>query len=190
MRLSRSQLKGVSDVAPCQDSGNLQYGAYQTRARFRVPGRRSFRKNQRTISHGIATHGQYEILIQDREDRQGIEVKGEADHVCELLIHMQESLLDAIIVSLLPTDDSEPLVVANLELPGGAKEKLDRVRSSVVPTLKNHHRLKIINPDLLESAEIEFSRHPEDGNGPGKEASQGSDFGPFDQRRHESGLST
>ena len=110
-------------------------------------------------------HGKYEVLIQDREDRQGIEVKGEADHVCEVLIHMQESLLDAIIVSFLPTDHSEPLVIANLELPGGAKEKLDRVRSSVVPTLKNHHKLKIINPDLLESAEIEFCRHPEDGMG-------------------------
>jgi hypothetical protein len=108
-------------------------------------------------------YGQYEVLIQDREDRQGIEVQGEADHVCEVLIHMQESLLDAIIVSFLPTDHSEPLVIANLELPGGAKEKLDRVRSSVVPTLKNHHRLKIINPDLLESAEIEFCRHPEAG---------------------------
>ena len=110
-------------------------------------------------------HGKYEVLIQDREDRQGIEVKGEADHVCELLIRMQESLLDAIIVGFLPTDDSEPLVIANLELPGGAKEQLDRVRSTVVPTLKNHHRLKIINPDLLETAEIEFSRHPEDGVG-------------------------
>ncbi|MGA3116017.1 MAG: DUF402 domain-containing protein [Syntrophobacteraceae bacterium] len=110
-------------------------------------------------------HGKYEILIQDREDRQGIEVKGEADHVCELLIRLQETLLDAIIVGFLPTDDSEPLVVANLELPGGAKEQLDRVRSSVVPTLKNHHRLKIVNPDLLEPAEIEFSRHPEDGTG-------------------------
>ena len=109
--------------------------------------------------------GQYEVLIQDREDRQGIEVKGEADHVCEVLIHMQESLLDAIIVSLLPTDHSEPLVIANLELPGWAKEKLDRVRSSVVPTLKNHHRLKIVDPDLLESAEIEFCRHPEDAMG-------------------------
>jgi hypothetical protein len=113
----------------------------------------------------LPDHGKYEVLILDREDRQGIEVKGEADHVCEVLIHMQESLLDAIIVSFLPTDHSEPLVIANLELPGGAKEKLDRVRSSVVPTLKNHHRLKIINPDLLESAEIEFCRHPEDANG-------------------------
>ena len=117
------------------------------------------------IRMAFPTHGRYEILIQDREDRQGIEVKGEADHVCELLVHMQESLLDAIIVGFLPTDDSEPLAVANLELPGGAKEKLDRVRSSVVPTLRNHHRLKIINPDLLESAEMEFCRHPEEGMG-------------------------
>ncbi len=107
-------------------------------------------------------HVKYEILIQDREDRQGIEVKGEADHVCELLIRMQETLLDAIIVGFLPTDDSEPSVIANLELPGGAKVQLDLVRSAVVPTLKNHHRLKIINPDLLETAEIEFSGHPED----------------------------
>lgn len=51
---------------------------------------------------------------------------------------------------------------ANLELPGGAKEKLDRIRSTVVPTLRNHHRLKIIDPDLLESAEAEVSRRPED----------------------------
>ena len=122
-------------------------------------------KIRERIHMELPNHGKYEILIQDREDRQGIEVQGEADHVCELLLHMQESLLDAIIVSFLPTDHSEPLVVANLELPGGAKERLDRVRSSVVPTLKNHHRLKIINPDLLESAEIEFCRHPEDAMG-------------------------
>ncbi|MGA2400777.1 MAG: DUF402 domain-containing protein [Syntrophobacteraceae bacterium] len=105
--------------------------------------------------------GKYEILIRDREDLQGIEVRGEADHLCELLIHMQKSLLDAVIVSFLPTDDSEPVVIANLELPGGAKERLDQIRAGVVPTLKNHHRLKIIAPELLESAETEFARHPE-----------------------------
>ncbi len=103
----------------------------------------------------------YEILIQNREDLQGIEVRGEADHVCEWLIHMQESLLDAIIVGFAPSDDGEPSVIADVELPGGAKEKLDRIRSNVVPTLKNHHRLKIIDSELLESAEMEFSRHPE-----------------------------
>lgn len=106
-------------------------------------------------------HGKHEILIHDRADLQGIEVKGEADHVCGLLIHIQESLLDAIIVSILPTEDSDPRVIANLELPGGAKEKLDLIRSGVIPTIKNHHRLKIINSELLESAELELSLHPE-----------------------------
>ena len=43
---------------------------------------------------------------------------------------MQQSLLDVVIVSFLPTDDREPVVIANLELPGGAKEKLDRIRSA------------------------------------------------------------
>lgn len=122
-------------------------------------------KIRERIHMELPGHGQYEVLIQDREDRQGIELKGEADRVCEVLIHIQEALLDAIIVGFVPTDHSEPLVIANLELPGGAKAELDRLRSSVIPTLRNHHRLKIINPDLLESAEIEFRRHPEDAVG-------------------------
>jgi hypothetical protein len=74
---------------------------------------------------------------------------------------MQQSLLDVIIVSFLPTDDREPIVVANLELPGAAKEKLDRIRSGVLPTLRNHHRLRIINSNLIESAEAELARCPE-----------------------------
>ncbi|MDR3553188.1 MAG: DUF402 domain-containing protein [Syntrophobacteraceae bacterium] len=104
----------------------------------------------------------YEILVRDRDDLQGIEARGEADHVCKLLVRLQELLLDAVIVSILPSDDSEPLVVANLELPGGAKEKLDAFRSAVVPTLRNHHRLKIIAPEQLEAAEAEFYRRPDD----------------------------
>jgi hypothetical protein len=105
--------------------------------------------------------GEYEILIHDREGLQGIELSGEADHLCELLTLMQQSLLDAVLLNLLPAGDSEPVVIANVELPGAAKEKLDRIRSEVLPTLRNHHRLKIINPNLLESAEAEFARYPE-----------------------------
>lgn len=109
----------------------------------------------------FSDHVEHDILIQDRADLQGIEIRGEADHLCELLTLMQQSLLDAVIVSLTPTDDSEPAVVANLELPGMSKEKLDVIRSEVLPTLKNHHRLKIINPNLLESVEAEFGRRPD-----------------------------
>ncbi len=104
----------------------------------------------------------YDILVRDRQDMQGIEARGEADHICRLLTLLRELLLDAIIVGILPTDDSDPVVIANLELPGGAKEKLDRIRASVVPTLRNHHRLKIIDADLLDSAEDEVSRRPEE----------------------------
>jgi hypothetical protein len=111
-----------------------------------------------------ADSGEPEILIQDRGDLQGIEIRGEADHLCELLTLMQQTFLDAVIVSCLPTEDSEPIVVANLELPGTSKERLDLLRSRVLPTLKNHHRLKIINPGLLESAEAEFAKHPEHGS--------------------------
>ena len=116
----------------------------------------SLRERFRT---GLPEHAEdYDILVRDRADLQGIEARGEADHVCRLLTLLQETLLDAMIVSILPTDENEPLVVANLELPGGAKQKLDAIRSKVVPTLGNHHRLKIIDPDLLDSAEAEFSR--------------------------------
>ena len=104
---------------------------------------------------------EYEVLIHDRTDLQGIEMKGEAEQVCKLLVSVQESLLDAVIVDLLPSGESDSTVIANLELPGGAKDKLDRIRSSVIPTLKHHHRLKIIDSDLLESAEIELSKDPE-----------------------------
>jgi hypothetical protein len=75
---------------------------------------------------------------------------------------LQELLLDVIIVGILPTEDSEPAVVANVELPGGAKKKLDALRSTVVPTLSNHHRLKIIDSEILDWAEAELRRRPED----------------------------
>ncbi|MGC8495210.1 MAG: DUF402 domain-containing protein [Syntrophobacteraceae bacterium] len=104
----------------------------------------------------------YDILVRDRQDLQGIEARGEADHICRFLTLLRELLFDAIIVGILPTDDSEPVVIANLELPGSAKEKLDRIRAGVVPTLRNHHRLKIIDADLLDSAEDEVSRRPEE----------------------------
>ena len=119
-------------------------------------------KIRERFSAELPGHLPCEILVQDRQDLHGIEARGEADHVCKLLILLRELLLDAVIISVLPTDEREPLVVANLELPGGARKKLDAIRSTVVPTLKNHHRLKIIDPNLLDSAEAEFSRRSED----------------------------
>src|SRR5690242_4819098 len=105
-------------------------------------------------------NGSYDIMIQDREDLQGIELKGEADQLSPVLTKLQQVLLDAILVGFRPTDENEPVVIASLELPGASKERLDELRASVVPTLKNHHRLKLINAQMLESAEIELLKDP------------------------------
>ncbi len=102
----------------------------------------------------------YDILLQDRDDLQGIKLKGEADRLCQILTLMQESFLDAIITSFLPVDEDETLVVADLELPGASKERLDQIRAGVVPTLRNHHRMKIIDSDLLEEAEKKLAAKP------------------------------
>ena len=125
----------------------------------------------------------YEILIQDREDRQGIEVKGEADHVCELLIRMQETLLDAIIVGFLPTDDSEPSVIANLELPGAPRNnwigQIGRGSDSkeLLPVKNN-------KPGSARNGGNRILRASRRPSAPGKEAHQASNSGPFNQRRH------
>jgi hypothetical protein len=104
--------------------------------------------------------GDYDILIQDRDDLQGIVLRGEADQLCSLLAGMQETFLDAIIEKFAPEAEGRTIVSANLELPGGSKEKMDRMREGVVPTLKNHHRMKIIAPELLKAAEAELEEDP------------------------------
>lgn len=103
----------------------------------------------------------HNLMIQDREDLQGVEIKGEADQLTPLLAAMRKTLIDLVIVSFLPTEDDEPRVIANVEFPGASKERLDEIRSFVVPTIRNHHRLKLIDAEMLESAESRLAKEPE-----------------------------
>ncbi len=112
-----------------------------------------------------------EILIQDREDHQGISVVGEGGRVAQLVCILQEQLLDAVLVefetggglgeSREGSKGRADLVRAKLEFPGASKEILDRVRSFVVPALARHHRLRIIDPEMVDRAEEELRRRPE-----------------------------
>lgn len=104
----------------------------------------------------------YDIFIHDREDLQGIELKGEADRLCEVLTAMRKEFLDALIVGFHAAEDDESRAVADLELPGASKAKLDSIRASVLPTLMHHHRLRLIDSDLLDSAEYELAKHAGD----------------------------
>jgi hypothetical protein len=113
-----------------------------------------------------------ELLIKDREDHQGVDIIGEADGVSRILRVAQEKLLDAVLMAFDPLGKKEREIVdelkagqelcrAWLELGGASKETLDRFRSSVIPTLALHHRLRIIHPRALEKAEKQLFDRPE-----------------------------
>jgi hypothetical protein len=113
-----------------------------------------------------------DILIKDRKDHQGIDLIGEADGISGLLKTIQETLIDAVLLSFEPLGKGEAELIdeleasrelshARLELGGASKEKLDTLRSSVVPTLARHHRLRILHPKILERAENQMGERPE-----------------------------
>jgi len=102
-----------------------------------------------------------DILVQDREDLQGIELCGEPEHLCQFLTFLQEKLPDVILVHFDPVDEREGLARATTEFPGASKEILDSIRLFVTPTVPRHHRLRIIDTKILEQAEIGLYDHPE-----------------------------
>ena len=110
-------------------------------------------------------------LLKDREDHQGIDLIGEADGISRLLKTIQETLMDAVLLSFEPLAKGEAELIdeleasrefshARLELGGASKEKLDGLRASVVPTLARHHRLRILHPRTLEKAENQLGKRP------------------------------
>ena len=118
------------------------------------------------------TQGLPQILIQDREDLQGIHIFGEAEQVSPLVGLLQDRLLDAVLLEFKTGEkspaeltgeeqESQDLARARLEFGGASKETLDDIRSSVIPTLRRHHRLRIIHPKKLERTEKELWRNPD-----------------------------
>jgi probable ribonuclease FAU-1 len=103
----------------------------------------------------------YDILIQDRNDLQGILICGEPERISQVLTFIQENLVDAVLLELGPAEHDERLVRANIELPGASKEILDGIRFSVTPTLTRHHRLRTIDAKALEDAEVYLLAYPE-----------------------------
>jgi probable ribonuclease FAU-1 len=113
----------------------------------------------------------YEILIQDRADHQGVDLTGAPERMTQCLTFLQERLLDATLLTLVPVEEESGLVKASLELPGLSKQVLDEIRLTATPTLSRHHRLRIIASGVLEQAEKTLLKHPER-----KEALEGDIF--------------
>lgn len=103
----------------------------------------------------------YDILLIDRDDFQGLDIYGQAEHICGFLNILREQLLDVVLIELDQDESEDGLMSARMELPGASKEKLDQLRYAVTPTLPRHHRLRIVDSTALERAEGDLFRHPE-----------------------------
>jgi len=107
------------------------------------------------------TGAEYELLIQDRTDLQGVDLLGPPERVTQCLTFLQEQLLDTVLLELIAVEEEDALVRATMEFPGSSKNTLDEIRRTVVPTLVKHHRLRIIASKSLEQAEQALQMHPE-----------------------------
>jgi hypothetical protein len=89
-----------------------------------------------------------DVQIRDLENKQGVILEGEEASVEALLSQVRERFFDAVI-------RRREKDAAEIEFPLGSKSLLDEIRGTVVPTLLNHHRLKIICPDRVDRIEAE-----------------------------------
>lgn len=102
-----------------------------------------------------------EILIQDRPNFHGVDLTGAPEKMTQCLTFLQERLLDAALLALVPVEEETGLVRASLEFPGLSKQFLDEVRLTVTPTIRRHHRLRIIAGKGLEQAEQALFKDPD-----------------------------
>lgn len=103
----------------------------------------------------------YQVLIQDREDLQGVELAGLPERVCQFMTFLQEQLLDVVLVEWRCVNEEREIMRARIEFPGMAKGRLDTARLAVAPTLDRHHRLRIVDSEALQRAEDSLQNHPE-----------------------------
>jgi hypothetical protein len=105
-----------------------------------------------------------DISIRDRDDGQGIWVSGNEGPLEELIGRFGKVLLDMVVRrDPVPVDgvSSEPGTVAwGVEFPGAAKAFLDTQRARVLPTMRGHHRLRIVASDNLDQIERQIGESP------------------------------
>jgi protein associated with RNAse G/E len=98
------------------------------------------------------------LEIKDLQGRQGVFIQGSRDTCTQVADLIKRSFLDAIFRE---TEGMEPYGM-EIEFPYLTKSAMDEERNKIVPTVLNHHRLRIIASeyvDLMEKKEL--SNHPE-----------------------------
>jgi hypothetical protein len=106
-----------------------------------------------------------DVSIYDRDDRQGIRIMGSPAVVENLVHRLWETLLDMVVrhasevESGVTPDGGQPFF--DIEFPGASKAALDGLRSRVLPTVKDHHRMRIFASDSLDLVEQQIQQTPD-----------------------------
>ncbi len=152
MRRSYVKIRGIYTTALTRlvlDLGyRVTHPSFEICERFQIP----------------ETEAAEDISIVDRDDKQGIRISGEPTLVEEFIRCLWKVLLD-MVVRREPRsgkpEESEEELVAHVEFPGATKTALDGLRARVLPTMTNHHRLRIIASDYLDLLERQIEEAPQ-----------------------------
>jgi len=116
--------------------------------------------------------------IRDLDDQQGILLRGEPNQLNSVLRLIRENFFDAICRERKYGD----VDFVEIEFPYLAKSALDELRNRVMPTIPNHHRLRIIASeyvDLIEKRQL--SGHPQKREIVGENLEKGLVWGKFEK---------
>lgn len=146
------KIRGIYATALTRLFLDMGYGIVQPsqeiRERFQIPERE-------------ATE---DISIVERDDKQGIQISGGKTVMEEMIRRLWGVLLDMVVrresIAAAPTQSGQGGVVWDIEFPGASKAVLDGLRSRVLPTMTNHHRLRVIASDYLDLIEREIELTP------------------------------
>ncbi|RMD87737.1 MAG: DUF402 domain-containing protein [Calditrichaeota bacterium] len=101
----------------------------------------------------------YDISIHDLSSHQGVLLKGPHEKTMAVLQLFRKHFLDVVFRF---KEKSKENFQVEVEFPFISKATLDELRNQVIPTVKNHHRLRIIASefvDLMEKMQLHY--HPE-----------------------------
>jgi len=90
-----------------------------------------------------------DVEIRDLDDQQGILLRGEPNQLNSVLRLIMENFFDAICRERKYGD----VDFVEIEFPYLAKSALDELRNRVMPTIPNHHRLRIIASEYVDLIE-------------------------------------
>ena len=107
----------------------------------------------------IDPDGPADVSIDDLYNAQGILLEGHPEPLDAVVELVRVAFKDAV---LRKKDMDMHYALIEVEFPYLAKSQLDALRARVVPTIVNHHRLRIVASDYVDLIEKkELAHHPE-----------------------------